>query len=136
MRTQPTHQGNHSTHGTIRTCRVDPCAQSAREGKPFWPHHLAQHSYVQEILKILEERKAEEDRVRAEGPEAVNLSGLTARELMVHLSQHGSRTVERLSREFQLEAPVMHDYVSALHGQGLVIVGRTTRGSTVVRLAG
>ena len=115
---------------------MTPCAQSTREGKPFCPDHVDHHSYVQEILKILEERKAEEDRVRHEGPEAVNLTGLTARELMVHLSQHGSRTVERLSREFQLEAPVMHDYVAALHTEGLVIVGRTTRGSTVVRLAG
>jgi hypothetical protein len=136
MRTQEhvSHRGNHG-HGTIRTCRVAPCAQSTREGKPFCPDHVDQHSYVQEILRILEERKAEEDRVRNGGPEAVNLKGLTARELMVHLMQHGSRTVERLSREFQLEAPVMHDYVSALHTQGLVVVGRTTRGSTVVRLA-
>lgn len=130
-----THHSGHS-HGTIRSCRHANCGQSTREGKPFCPDHVDQHSYVQEILKILEEREAEEERVRQEGPEAVNLTGLTAQELMLHLSQHGSRTVERLSREFQLEAPVMHNYVSALLGEGLVIVGRTTRGSTVVRLAG
>lgn len=124
------------THGTIRTCRTPECGQSTREGKPFCPDHVDKHSYVQEILKILEEREAEEERVRVQGPEAVNLTGLTAQELMLHLSQHGSRTVERLSREFQLEAPVMHNYVSALLEEGLVIVGRTTRGSTVVRLAG
>ena len=66
---------------------------------------------------------------------AVNPDGLTAKELVLHLSLHGSRTVERLSREFQLEADVMHGYVDALQDRGVVTLGRTTRGSTVVRLA-
>ena len=44
--------------------------------------------------------------------------------------------VERLSREFQLEAEVMLNYVTALRSEWTVVLGRTTRGSTVVRLAG
>ena len=72
--------------------------------------------------------------MRKKGPSAVDPAGLTASELMLHLSLHGSRTVERLSREFQLESDVIHNYVSALKSEGKVVLGRTTRGSTVVRL--
>lgn len=128
----------HSSSGstTTRACLNDGCYQTTREGKPYCPDHVEDHHYVQEILGVLREREAEEDRVRKRGPSAVNPEGLTAQELVLHLSLHGSRTVERLSREFQLEARVMHNYVDALMQQGLVVLGRTTRGSTVVRLAG
>ena len=128
----PTKNYQHST----RSCRVSGCESTTREGKPFCPDHVENHDYVQNILSILREREAEEERVRLTGPGAVNPSGLTSQELVLHLSLHGSRTVERLSREFQLAAPVMHNYVDALKERGLVVLGRTTRGSTVVRLAG
>ena len=125
-----------STHNaTTRSCEQPSCFKSTREGKPFCPDHVEQHSYVKNILGILAEREAEEERVRKSGPEAVDIEGLTATELVLHLSLHGSRTVERLSREFQLESRVMQNYVQALEIQGKVVLGRTTRGSTVVRLA-
>ena len=63
------------------------------------------------------------------------LAGLTARELVLHLSLHGARTVERLSRELQLDPKVLDGYVSALVSKGAVTLGRTNRGSTVVRLS-
>jgi len=110
--------------------------KTTREGKPFCPNHVECHSYVQSILHILAEREAETNRVRTKGSVAVDPSGLTAQELVLHLSLHGSRTVERLSREFQLESRVIEEYVDALRVRGKVILGRTTRGSTVVRLAG
>lgn len=118
-----------------RACAEPNCTDSTREGKPYCPDHVERHSYVQEILAILAAREAEEERVRTDGPVAVDPSGLTAQELLLHLSLHGSRTVERLSREFQLDSRVMHDYVDALSERGQVVLGRTTRGSTVVRLA-
>ena len=127
---------HHGGSSTTRSCHHKGCAQTTREGKPYCPDHVESHDYVQGILAIIHRREAEEDRVRKEGPGAVDPEGLTAQELVLHLSLHGSRTVERLSREFQLEAPVMHNYVDALCTRGLVVLGRTTRGSTVVRLAG
>ncbi len=117
-----------------RSCESETCMKTTREGKPFCPDHVEHHAYVQSILHILSEREAERDRVRQQGPSAVDPMGLTAQELVLHLSLHGSRTVERLSREFQLESAVIHNYVAALKSQGKVILGRTTRGSTVVRL--
>jgi hypothetical protein len=108
--------------------------KTTREGKPFCPDHVEHHAYVQSILQVLDEREAERDRVRQHGPSAVDPKGLTVQELVLHLSLHGSRTVERLSREFQLESAVIHNYVDALKSLGTVILGRTTRGSTVVRL--
>ena len=119
---------------TTRSCEESGCLKTTREGKPFCPDHVERHAYVQTILAMLAEREDETERVRKKGPSAVDLSGLTAQELMLHLSLHGSRTVERLSREFQLESDVIHNYVTALKGVGKVILGRTTRSSTVVRL--
>ena len=119
-----------------RACERSGCSKTTREGKPFCPDHVEQHPYVQTILGGLAEREAETQRVRTKGPSAVDPAGLTAQELVLHLSLHGSRTVERLSREFQLESQVINDYVHALRDEGKVVLGRTTRGSTVVRLAG
>ncbi|MGE0710712.1 MAG: hypothetical protein AB7N76_11985 [Planctomycetota bacterium] len=121
---------------TTRNCIEPRCNKTTREGKPYCPDHVERHEYVQGILEILAAREAEEERVRHAGSNAVDPGGLTAQELMLHLSQHGSRTVERLSREFQLETPVMRNYVDALLERGLVQVGRTTRGSTIVCLPG
>ena len=125
----------HSATSTTRSCKAPGCHATTREGKPYCPEHVEFHPYVQEILEILDRREEEEQLVRKRGPSAVDPEGLTAKELMLHLSLHGSRTVERLSREFQLDATVMGNYVRALRNRGLVVLGRTTRGSTVVRLS-
>ena len=119
-----------STH--TRNCRV--CSATTREGKPFCPDHVVDNPYVQSILHTMAERAAEEDEVRKRGAEAVNVTGLTAKELVLHLSLHGARTVERLSRELQLDATVLKGYVGALTTDGKVAIGRTNRGSTIVRL--
>lgn len=122
--------------GTTRLCRSTGCDQTTREGKPFCPDHVEHHPYVQEILGTLAEREAEEERVRTAGAPAVDPSGLTARELVLHLSLHGARTVERLARELQLDPTIVDGYVSALVDRGFIALGRTNRGSTVVQLAG
>jgi len=117
-----------------RSCDVDSCAHPTREGKPFCPNHVEEHPYVQAILDTLELRRAEEAKVKVRGAGAVDPDGLTARELLLHLTLHGARTVERLSRELQLEVRVLEGYVGALNQRGLIHVGRTHRGSTIVKL--
>lgn len=129
------HLSYRSSTSTTRFCDHLGCVQTTREGKPYCPDHVEQHPYVQAILSTLAEREAEEEKVRVRGSKAVNPIGLTARELVLHLSLHGARTVERLSRELQLDAKVLEGYVAALVRQGIVALGRTNRGSTVVRLA-
>ena len=120
---------------STRFCEAPGCTHTTREGKPYCPDHVEQHPYVQDILFTLAEREAEEDRVRSTGAGAVDPQGLTARELVLHLSLHGARTVERLSRELQLDSKVVEGYVHAMVGRGVVALGRTNRGSTVVRLS-
>ena len=110
------------------------CLKTTREGKPFCPDHVEQHAYVQGILGMLADREAEEARVRDQGADAVDPEGLTARELILHLTLHGARTVERLSREMQLDGPALQGYVHALVERNVVELGRTNRGSTVVKL--
>lgn len=124
-----------STTSTTRFCDVAGCTQTTREGKPFCPDHVELHPYVQTILDTLREREEEEEKVRQRGARAVDPHGLTARELVLHLALHGARTVERLSRELQLDSKVLDGYVGALVRRGVVALGRTNRGSTVVRLA-
>ncbi|MDC3379430.1 hypothetical protein OAX78_04020 [Planctomycetota bacterium] len=124
-----------SLSSTTRACAARRCAATTREGKPYCPDHVESHPYVQNILSILAEREAEEETVRQRGPRAVDPHGLTAKELVLHLSLHGARTVERLSRELQLDTKVLDGYVGALVRRGVVSLGRTNRGSTVVRLA-
>lgn len=120
---------------TTRKCHENGCLQSTREGKPYCSKHVERHSYVQGILDTLAERHAEEERVRRQGADAVDPNGLTARELCLHLSLHGARTVERLCRELQLEAKVIEAYLGELARLGRVVTSRTNRGSTVVTLA-
>lgn len=129
------HLSLRSTSSTTRFCDVPGCTQTTREGKPYCPDHVDHHPYVQSILSMLADRESEEERVRQRGFKAVNPSGLTARELVLHLSLHGARTVERLSRELQLDTKVLDGYVGALVRKGVIALGRTNRGSTVVRLA-
>lgn len=128
-------RGGSSSTSTTRFCDVSGCTQTTREGKPFCPDHVEHHPYVQAILSTLAEREDEEEKVRQRGSKAVNPMGLTAKELVLHLSLHGARTVERLSRELQLDSKVLDGYVGALVRKGVVALGRTNRGSTVVKLA-
>ena len=123
-----------STNSTTRSCDAPGCSATTREGKPYCPDHVEQHPYVQSILDLLTAREEEEASVRSRGARAVDPDGLTARELLLHLSLHGARTLERLSRELQLEMEILKGYISALESRQLINLGRTHRGSTVVRL--
>lgn len=119
---------------STRGCKVDNCEQMTREGKPFCPEHVDEHPYVQNLLSSLADRQAEEERVRSAGAPEVDIDGITARELVLHLSLHGARTVERIARELQLDAEIVRGYVAALHERDLITQSTTNRGSLVVKL--
>lgn len=121
---------------TTRQCHADLCLTTTREGKPYCSDHVSEHPYVQAILDTLADRHAEEERVRTLGGPAVDPEGLTAKELLLHLNLHGSRTVERLCRELQLDAKVVEAYVTELVRRGDITISRTNRGSTVVSIVG
>jgi len=117
-----------------RECMEPGCLNTTRESKPYCPDHVELNPYIQGILEKLEERKIEHNRVKEVGQDAVDLSGLTVNEILLHLELHGSRTVERLKREFQLEDSVLLPYFEKLERAGKITLGKTQRGSTVVRL--
>lgn len=119
---------------STRACKVDACEHMTREGKPFCPEHVDAHPYVQNLLSSLADRQAEEERVRTAGANEVNIDGITARELVLHLSLHGARTVERIARELQLDTQIVRGYVAALHERDLITQSTTNRGSLVVKL--
>lgn len=125
--------GKSSTSHT-RFCDVPECTQTTREGKPYCPDHVENHPYVQNLLQNLAEREDEEEKVRQRGAKAVNPDGLTIKEIVLHLSLHGARTVERLAREMNLDSKVLDGYIASLKRRGVISFSRTNRGSTVVKL--
>ena len=120
---------------TARTCETRGCPRSTREGKPHCPEHVDEHPYVQSILSALAGREREEAKVRSRGSGAVDLSGMTAKEVVMHLELRGASTVERLSRDLRLDVDVLEGYVRALVKNGVVGLAKTRRGSTLVRLS-
>lgn len=119
---------------STRQCRHETCEQVTREGKPYCPEHVDAHPYVRNLLAALDARHAEEERVRRGGSMEVDMDGITAREVVLHLSLHGARTVERISRELQIDADIVRGYVEALDERDMIMQSTTNRGSTVVKL--
>jgi predicted transcriptional regulator len=121
-----------SRRGETQHCKTEGCPRATREGKPFCSEHVEQHPYVAGLIERLAQREAEEAKVHKQGARAVSIDGLAATEIMQHLSFHGGRTVERLSRELNMEVKTLQGYVSALKRKRLVSLTRNKRGSTVV----
>jgi hypothetical protein len=119
---------------STRGCRHGDCEAMTREGKPYCPDHVDVHPYVRNLLDALAGRRAEEERVRSAGADAVDMDGITAREVVLHLSLHGARTIERISRELQIDGEIVTGYVAALDERDLIVTSATNRGSTVVKL--
>jgi hypothetical protein len=89
--------------------------------------------YVQAICRAVAARELELERVRQFGHEAVDPEGMTARELLLHLDLQGPATVERLCRTLCLETRLVQAFACALERRGWITLGRTARGSVVVR---
>lgn len=126
--------GGAGSGSSTRECGIPGCNETTRELKPYCPDHVDDNPYVQEIINALSANKKEQDNVLEKGPEAVDLEGMTASAIRLLLTNHGARTVERLSRDLSLEATIVKKYVDSLVNEGQVTLGRTTRGSTIVRI--
>lgn len=109
------------------------CGQPTREGKPYCPEHVDQQPYVAELLAELARQEAELAMVSLHGSDAVDTSGLTARELLQLVRLHGPRTVQRLGRELNIKPIIIRSYVRAMSEVGMVELGISKRGKTVVR---
>jgi len=117
---------------TVKNCEISGCRHITSGGKPYCEKHIAHNSYPQEIWKRLEEREAEDLRVKKEGSIAVNLHGITTQEILRILRQNGKRTEERLEKDLQLPRSMIHNYVCALQKQGIVKITMSVRGGMLV----
>lgn len=117
-----------------RQCEREGCLERTRDGKPFCQQHVDSHVYVQEVLRQLAERDAQDEAVAAHGAKAVRFDSVTAYEVILHLSLHGPRTIERLVREVNVEKKVLRGYLSAMRNKKLVTFSTTKRGATLVKL--
>ena len=126
--------GDSGENSSTRICEMRGCIKTTRDLKPFCPDHVDEHSYVQEILAALNEDKADKEKVRKKGQAAVDLHGMTAKEIRRTLTLNRAKTVERLARDLKLNVVIVRSYIKSMQKKGQVILGRTTRGSTTVRI--
>jgi hypothetical protein len=119
-----------------RTCSVDGCFETTRERKIYCTDHVEQQPYIQELLAQIHERESEDNKVMMEGPSAVNMGGITIKEILLLLKQRGPRTEERLTRELHLEKSMVHNYVVALNKKGIVEYHSTARFDQSIALVG
>jgi predicted HTH transcriptional regulator len=120
--------------GSTRKCTSIGCTKSTNEGKPFCAEHLKDTPAVQIILQEIQDQTDEQERVRTKGWKAVDMAGITAEEILIHLKNHGERTTGRLSRELNIDEFTIKRYVQALKNNNLVTTGRTNRGATTVTI--
>ena len=105
---------------------------STREGKPFCPDHVEMHPYVQEVVAFRKLRDAEIVRI-ADGRQVADDS-LLFKEIIIHITNLGSKTVERLACDLMIDIEAIKKLIKAMKRQKLIKIGRSKRGSTVVRL--
>ncbi len=123
--------------GTGRTetlrCGHSGCLSPTREGKPYCPLHVELMPYVAQLMNDLENQQAEHERARKPGRvSGIDPEGITAKELLLLVDQHGGRTVPRLAKDLQIEPEVVARYVAELRKLDKVRTGTTRRGATTV----
>lgn len=112
-----------------RTCKHRFCDETTREGKPYCSDHVEDHEYVRDILDVIEKQQAEHKAVMRRGCRAIKEDSLTLHEIIQLLQQRGKRTLERISRDMNLDGDLVKKYADYLIKKGRVTEGRTTRGS-------
>ena len=115
-----------------KKCHIPGCDQTTRRDKEYCLVHIAHNTYAHYVLKEIEKREHEDYKVAVKGPRVANLNGITAKEILLELQQHGSRTMERLSIDLQIEQKIIHSYVIALRKSKRVSVSASKRGCTIV----
>ena len=113
-------------------CALADCDQPTHEKKPFCTDHVELHPYAVKVLAEIQARSAEQQRVKARGWRAVDLTGSTARDLLLELRLRGKRTSPRLARDMVLPVSVVKAYVTAFARKGWVVIGETARGIGLV----
>ena len=115
-----------------KTCHYAGCNKSTRGDKGYCLIHVAHNLYANHVMKELENREYEDTQVKLKGSYKANLNGITAKEILLELNQHGPRTINRLSRELNIELGLIHSYVVALKKCNKIRVSVTRRGATVI----
>lgn len=111
-----------------------PCGETTREGKEFCTKHVENHPYIKNLMQRMKVRETEDHTVMMEGSKAVNLNGLTVQEILIHMRQTGTKTVEGLSKSLGLEKTILQKYLFALRDKNRVELVSTARESMAVRL--
>lgn len=113
-------------------CEHAGCVNTTREGKSLCSDHIEQSPYAIQIRLRLEQRDAEDQRVTKLGPKAMRLDSMTVEEILLQLSIQGSRSVERLAVDLNIERETMLQYAHGLRKANLVTFSLTKRGGTVL----
>ena len=119
------------TKGKPRYCST--CGQITSHGKKFCVDHVDSNPYVANLMVNLSEREEQDLKVKEKGSRMVKLGSITAQEIINCLEIHGPRTVERMSRDLDVEVAVLQGYVQALQKRGFVSLVKKRR-SFVVHL--
>ncbi len=118
----------------LTSCEAPFCARATSSGKPFCSRHIHLTPYVRELIRQLHGQRREIAAVRRLGPGAVDLAGLTARNLVLELKQAGASSQAGLGRRVLLEDQVLKSYLSALESAGLVQATRHANGRLLFAL--
>ena len=136
MKVIPAHTGNTSYSSGARVCGAWGCKFTTREGKPHCPEHVQLNPHASRVLQDIAQRAAE-DALVAKGDtpaEGCNIRGLTAQAILQKLDEHGTRTRARICRDLSLAREVLDGYATALVKRGLIVEGKTQRGSVTLSL--
>jgi hypothetical protein len=104
-------------------------------GKPYCAQHLERLPYARAVVEQVQERERELRRVEELGPATSELSEVVVGEMLEYLTSEGPRTLPRLACDLRVSVSIVEAYVGAMVRQGRVRMGRTPRGSAVVRAA-
>lgn len=123
---------DYTVYSHTRKCKT--CGETTREGKEFCTKHVESHPYIQNLLNRMKVREVEDKTVMMGNSSDVNPAGLTVQEILIHLRQTGTKTIEGLSKSLGLEKTILQKYLFALRDQKRVELYSTARESLAVRL--
>jgi len=115
-----------------KLCHHARCSKPTTGDKDYCLLHVAHNSYAKHVIEALENRNYEDAQVKLRGPEAANIEGITAKEILLELSQRGPRTVNRLSRNLRIEGGILRSYLVALKMSRKISESTTKRGAVVI----
>jgi len=90
--------------------------------------------YVQKLNQEIVDQEAEWDRARHRAYPVLDVGGVTAQEILMHVKLYGPRSVLRLCKDLNLERAVVEPYIKALQRKGHVRVSLNKRYVPIVHL--